>query len=121
MTELYQFLCFSLGLLLSNFKGHLQAKGEETQIKNFTKCLKYHPLPPQIISICPSGPRFLVLCLLLGRFFNSRPQCTAIFKEFDGPNPRFEGDMKNLSIILMFWGKFRTNSRAFFIFLPVFW
>ena len=28
MTDLHQFLCFSLGLLLSNFKGHLQANGE---------------------------------------------------------------------------------------------
>jgi hypothetical protein len=28
MTDLYHFLCFSLGLLLSNFKGHLQANGE---------------------------------------------------------------------------------------------
>ena len=28
MTDLHQFLCFSLGLLLSNFKGHLQENRE---------------------------------------------------------------------------------------------
>ena len=56
MTDLHQFLCFSLGLLLSNFKGHLQENREWTQIQNFTKCLEYHPLPPHISSMSPSGP-----------------------------------------------------------------